>query len=78
LSGTYPSVGFRNAFCDYFLIAFLVASIPTIFTLIPKSIQQKVVAKSAEHELIELALDELVPVHFMHFIFAFPDGSLTA
>jgi hypothetical protein len=78
MSQTYPGVRFRNAFCDYFLVAFLVTSIPTIFTLIPKSIEQEVVAKGAEHELIELALDELMPIHLVNFILAFPDGSLTA
>jgi hypothetical protein len=46
--------------------------------LVPQGIEQEVVAKRAEHELIELPLDEFVSVHFVHFIFTFSDGSLAA
>jgi hypothetical protein len=46
--------------------------------LIPKGVEQEVVAESAQHELIKLPLDEFVTVHLMHLILAFTDGSLPA
>jgi hypothetical protein len=73
---TYPRVRFRDTLCDHFLITFLVTSISTIFALIPKGIKQEVVAEGAQHELIELPLDEFVSIHLMHLILAFSNGSL--
>jgi hypothetical protein len=55
-----------------------VAGVSTILALITKSIEQEVIAKGAEHELIELPLNELMSVHLVHLVFAFSDGSLTS
>jgi hypothetical protein len=77
LRRTYSGVRFRNAFCDHLLVALLVASVPTVFALVPKGVEQEVIAESAEHKLIELTLNEFVPVHLVYFIFAFSYSALT-
>jgi hypothetical protein len=54
-----------------------VAHIAAVLALIPNSIEKEVVAKGAKHELKELFLNKFVAIHFMHFSFSFPDGTLT-
>ena len=54
------------------------ARVATIFALISGSIEQKVVAECAQHELVELPLDELVTVHLVHLALALAHGALTA
>ena len=53
------------------------ARVATIFALISGSIEQKVVAECAQHELVELPLDELVTVHLVHLALALAHGALT-
>ena len=66
-----------DTFSDNLLVTFLVAGISTIFTLISQCIEKEVVAERAQHQLIELLLDELVSIHFVNFAFPFSDRTLT-
>jgi len=74
---TFTSVGFGYAFGYDFLITFLVASVPAVFTLIAESVQQEVIAESTENQLVELLLDEFVPIHLMYLVLAFTNSTLT-
>ena len=51
--------------------------IPTILALIPKSVEQEFVAESAQDELVELFLNELVTVHFVDLFLALAHSTLT-
>ena len=53
------------------------AGVPTVFALIAGRIEQELVAERAQDDLVELALDELVSVHFVDLIFALTNGTLT-
>jgi hypothetical protein len=45
---------------------------------IPGSVQQKIRTKCAEHELVKLLLDKLVPVLLVDLLLALPDRALAA
>jgi predicted DNA-binding protein (UPF0251 family) len=53
------------------------AGIPAVFTLIPESIEEEIVAESAEHELVELTLHELVAIHLVNFTLALTNSALS-
>jgi hypothetical protein len=73
-----PGIWFGYAFGDNLLVAFLVTCVSTIFALIPQRIEQEIAAKSTEHDLIELTLNEFMAVHFVNFAFTLPDSALTS
>ncbi len=52
--------------------------VPAILALIPDGVEQELVAESAEDNLVELQLDELVSVHLVHLVLALADCSLTS
>ena len=54
------------------------ASIPAVFALITQGIEEKFVAECTKNNLIELFLNKLVTIHFVHLALAFADGALTA
>jgi hypothetical protein len=54
------------------------ASVFAVFALVTHCIEQKFVAKSAEYDLVELALNELVAVHFVDLLLASTNSALTA
>ena len=54
------------------------AGIPTIFALVPEGVEQEFAAESAQDELVELFLNELVSVHFVDFFLALSHGTLAA
>lgn len=72
------SVRLGDTFRDNAFITLLVACIATILALIADSVEQEVATEGAQHELVELSLDELVAVHLMDITLALSDGSLTA
>lgn len=51
--------------------------VATVFALISDGVEQKVVTKSAKHELIELPLYKLVAILLVNFILALADGALS-
>ena len=73
----YSSVRLGDTLGDDVLVALLVARVSTIFTLISGSIEQEVVAERAQHELVELPLNELVAIHLVHLALALAHGALT-
>lgn len=54
------------------------ASVSTILALIPDRIEQKLRTERTEHDLVELPLDELVPVHFVDLVLALANGALAS
>ena len=77
VSDTYAIVGLRDTFRHDFLVTLLVTRVTAILTLISHSVQQELVAEGAENDLVELALNEFMAVHFMDFILALADSGLT-
>lgn len=52
--------------------------VTAILALVSSSVEKELVAESAEHELIELLLHELVAVHLVDFVLALANRALTA
>lgn len=59
-------------------MALLVTGISTIFALVTNGVEQEVTAESAQHDLVELLLNEFVAVHLVHFSLALSDSSLSS
>jgi hypothetical protein len=53
-------------------------SITAVFALVPQRVKQEIGTECTQHELIELALDELVPIHLVDFVFALSHSTLTS
>jgi hypothetical protein len=53
------------------------ASVPTIFALISKSLEKKLIAERTQDDLIELALDKFMAIHFVDLSTTNFDGTLT-
>ena len=51
--------------------------VSTIFALISQRVEKEIAAKSTEHDLIKLTLNEFMAIHFVHFAFTLPEGALT-
>lgn len=54
------------------------AGIPAIFALVPEGVEEEFVAESAQDELVELFLNELVSVHLVDLFLALSHGTLAA
>ena len=72
----YPSIRLGYTFRDDLFVALLVASVSTIFALVADGVEQELAAERAQDDLVELALDELVPVHLVHLALALAHGAL--
>jgi hypothetical protein len=66
----------RDTLGDHLLVALLVTSVPTIFALVPGSIEQELAAISAKHNLVKLLWDEFMAIHLVNFT-SFSNGDLT-
>lgn len=71
-------IALRDTLCYHLGITFAMTSIATVFALIPACLKQEITAVRAHHDLVELSLNELVPVHLMDFASAHADSALSA
>jgi len=70
-------VGLRDTLRQNLPVTSLVAHVPAILALVPISGSKKVVAESAEDDLEELSLDELMSVHLVYLPLPLLDGALS-
>ena len=70
-------VGLADTFGNNAGIAFRVTSVFAILTLHPRRVFEKVSAKSAAHDVVELLGHELVAVHFMNLLFALTNSTFS-
>ena len=45
--------------------------VPTVLTLVTRSVEQELVAEGTKNDLVELSLHKLVTVHLVHLVLAF-------
>jgi hypothetical protein len=70
-------IRFANALRNHTLVALGVACVFAVFALHAGRVLEEITAERAAHDVVELLLDKLVPVHLVHFFFALTHGTLT-
>ena len=71
------SVALADTFCDHAGIALGVASVLAVLALHACRVLEEIPAKCAAHNVVELVLDEFVAVHFVNFLLALTNGTLS-
>ena len=62
-------IGFADAFCDNFRVAFFMTCIFTVLTLHTSRILQEVSTEGTPHNVVELLQDKFMAEHFMNLFF---------
>lgn len=70
-------IALADTFGDHAGIALGVAEVFAILALHARRILKELSAKSASHDVVELVLNKLVPVHLVDFLLALSDGTFT-
>jgi hypothetical protein len=63
---------------DDLLVALLVAGVLAVLALVTERVHEELATEGAEDDLVELPLDELVPIHLVHFVLPGTHGALSA
>lgn len=70
-------VRLADTLCDDALVAFRVASVLAVLALHPSRVFEEIAAQGAAHNVVELVLDELVPVHLVDLLLPLTNSALT-
>jgi len=75
--GIVLCIGFGDALRDHKWIALLMTKVMAIRALHTSRVFEKLSAKCASHNVVELLGDELVTVKLVYFLLALSDGTFT-